>query len=556
MLLNLHIKNYALISDLHLEFAKGLNIFTGETGAGKSIIIESLGLVLGERASSSLIKKGASNCTITAEFDSSKIKELKSYLKEIAMDSSDNETLILRRELDISGKSRAFVNDLPVSLVTLNNIGKFLVDIHGQHEHQTLIQSTSQRNLLDTYGGLEEITDSLKAKYDTYKELLTAQQSQDMSEQEKERLIDLYSFQVKEISDAGLEIGEEEILEAELPKFKNSEKLDILCQEAKALLYNSEDACLQRVLKVQKILENINNVCGALNQTAENTKSAYYLLEECEKEVESFANSLESDPQKLNSMLERQDLINKLKKKYGATIQDILDYKNKKAAELNSLVQSDQNKLELKKKLDKEHAAISKICEDLSAKRKSAAKKLSAQVEKEIQELGMKKAHFNIEVIKELEFSSNGWDKIEFMFCANAGEDLKPLKSIASGGEMSRVMLALKTVLSKADKVPVLVFDEIDAGIGGPMGQTIGKKISSLSSFRQVLCITHLPQIASFAEKHFTVEKSDVNKQTVVNVKELCEKDRLDEIARMVSGEEITQTTRKHAAELIKQSKS
>ncbi|MCB4792150.1 MAG: DNA repair protein RecN [Elusimicrobia bacterium] len=555
MLLNLHIKNYALISDLHLEFPEGLNIFTGETGAGKSIIIESLGLILGDRASLQMIKKGASSCMITAEFDIAEMKGLKNYLEEIGMDSQENESLILRREMDVSGKSRAFANDLPISLAALNNIGKFLVDIHGQHEHQTLIQSVYQQNILDTFGGLEETACILSKKYESYKEILLQSQSQTMSEQEKQRLIDLYSFQVKEIEDANLHPGEEEEIEQTLPKLKNVDKLQNLSQEAKDILYYSEGSCMQRILKLQKIMENINNTCQSLSQTAENVKSAYYLLEECEKEIEDFSKSLESDPKKLNDTLERQYLIDKLKKKYGQNISEIIGYKNKVSQELSSILQSGQNKLELEKKLEKELKGLIKLCEDLTGKRKITAKKLSAQVEKEIQDLGMKKARFDISISREPEPSSNGWDRIEFMFCANPGEDLKPLKSIASGGETSRVMLALKTVLAKADRVPVLVFDEIDAGIGGPMGQTIGKKLKDLSKHHQILCITHLPQIASFAGKHFSVEKIEQNKQTMVTVKPLQEKERLEEISRMVSGEEITQTTRKHAAELIKQSK-
>ncbi|MBN1621370.1 MAG: DNA repair protein RecN [Endomicrobiales bacterium] len=555
MLLNLHIKNYALIDNMHIDFTPGLNIFTGETGAGKSIIIEALGLILGERASAQLIRKDANRCFITGEFDHSKLKGFSKYLDELGLDDSNNDTLILRREIDVSGKSRAFINDCPVSLSTLCSVGELLVDVHGQHEHQTLIKSMHQRQLLDRFGDNEDLKDAIGKKYHQWKELIAQKESFKLSEQEKQKLIDLYGFQVKEIDGARLTQGEEEEIEQILPKLKNAEKLREISEQASQFLDSMEGSVLEKLNKVQQMLENINNVCGSLGETCENLKTAYYQIEECAKEVEDFNGNLESDPERLNEILGRQDIIYKLKKKYGKTIGEILEYRKKIHDELSFISNTEENEKELNSRIEKEQRELFDLCKKLSASRKKAAEKISDEVEKQLYDLGMKKVRFVVSVEKEQEPTSDGWDRVEFIFSANPGEDLKPLKDIASGGEMSRVMLALKTVLAKADKVPILIFDEVDAGIGGPMGQTVGKKLKDLSKSHQILCITHLPQIAVFSNQHLSVVKELQKGQTYTYIKTLSEKEHTEEISRMLSGEKVTTTARKHAQELIKQSR-
>ncbi|HBU69462.1 MAG TPA: DNA repair protein RecN [Elusimicrobia bacterium] len=549
MLLNLNIKNYALIDELGLEFSEGLNIFTGETGAGKSIIIESLGLILGERASADVVRKGAPRCSITAEFDTANLSGAEKYLASLGFENEGQ--LIIRREIDPAGKSRAFINDRPSSAETLKNLGEFLVDVHGQHEHQALFKTRLQLNLLDSFAENEQLLSEIESKYQDYRKLLALKDARQMSEQERERFIELYTFQLKEIEAARLSEGEEEKIEQALPRLKNADKLMSTSEQAFGLLYSSEGSAIENLGKAVKLLENINSSVEDLAQTSENMNKAYYLLEECSRELEAFKDGLRADPEELNRLLERQSLIAKLKKKYGQSVAEIIAYREKISAELEALSRHEQDKLELDSKLSKSLGLLESKCALLSAERGKAAKKLSSGVEKELSDLGMKKASFKIKISKRGEPSSNGWDDIEFLFSANPGEEIKPLKDIASGGEISRVMLAIKTVLAKADSIPVMVFDEIDSGIGGPMGQTIGRKLSQLSKHHQVLCITHLPQIAAFAKIHMSVSKQTVKNITKTSVVRLSAEDSVEEISRMLSGHEITPAARKHAAELI-----
>jgi DNA repair protein RecN (Recombination protein N) len=552
MLISLHIKNYALIDDIRLEFKDGLNIFSGETGAGKSIIIESLGLILGERASSQNIKKDAKRCFITGEFDISKMKDLKTRLSDSGLNNDD--MLILRREVDINGKSRAFANDIPVSLNTLSNIGEYLVDVHGQHEHQTLIKSSSQRRLLDLFGGCSEIKAEISRKYHEWKELINQKESQNMSEEERQKQLDLYGFQLKEIDGADLQPGEEEEMENILPQLKNAEKLRDIGQRAYEILNGMDGSVLENINKVQRLLENINSICAGMGETSNSVTNACYQLEEAAKDIQNFYENLESDPEKLNNYLVRQDLFSKLKKKYGRSLAEVLEYRDKIANKLSLLSKSSENKQELENKIKQSYSSLLELCKKLTLLRKKAGEKLSAATENELKDLGMKKAHFKTAVEQLPEPTSEGMDKVEFLFCANPGENLNPLRDIASGGEMSRVMLALKTVFAKSDMIPVMVFDEIDAGIGGPMGQVVGKKMKNLSKYRQILCITHLPQIAAFADQHMSVTKTTEKGKTSTHVEALSDKEHTEEIARMLSGEKITPSARKHAEELVKQS--
>ena len=552
MLLSLHIKNYALIEDLRLEFAAGFNVFTGETGAGKSIIVESIGLILGERASVDSIRKGAERCFITAEFDCGNLKDLNAFLQTAGLLNGGN--LIIRREIDAAGKSRAFINDTPVSLATLAAAGKFLIDLHGQHEHQTLMQSAEQRSLLDSFGELEALRDQVGEQYHLWKDFAAQQQSKQLSEQERARMVDLYTFQLTEIDDAKLTATEEEEIEAALPQQKNAEKLGNISNEAYNTLYGGEGAVMEKLARVQKLLETIVSTGGQLAETAENLKNAVYQIEGIASDIEAYKNKLSSDPERLNELLERQDLIHKLKKKYGATIADVIVYREKIASELDALSKADQNRAELDAKAAAAAAELEKLCTKLTAQRKKAGDKLTAQIQKELSDLGMKKARFELSLQKEATPTSTGQDIINFMFSANPGEDIKPLKNIASGGEISRVMLAIKTVLAKSDKIPVLIFDEIDTGIGGPMGQVIGVKMKNLAVHHQVITITHLPQIAALGEHNISVTKESKAGRTFTRAAILNEGEHIAEVARMLSGAEVTPAALKHAEELVAKS--
>lgn len=555
MLLSLSIKNYALIEELRLEFGPGFTVFTGETGAGKSIIIESIGLLLGGRASAQAVRKGSQRCFISGEFDAGKLNELAGHLAASGLSDDGESTIIVRREIDAQGKSRAFVNDRPVTVAALETIGAYLIDVHGQNDHQSLLRPAAQRAILDRFGQTETLRADVAGKHRQWRELVAKLEAKQLSEQERERLIDLYSFQVTEIDNARLQPGEEEEIEAQLPQLKNAERLAGLSDEAYQVLYGSDGAATEMIGKALRAFENIIAITGSLAETAESLKAAASQVEDAAREVESFRDNLTADPEKLNTALERQDLISKLKKKYGSTIADILAYRDETARQLNSISGSERDRKELEAAAAKALESLTHACAKLTAARKKSAEKLGAGVEKELADLGMKKARFQASLEKLDTPTADGIDKMEFLFSANPGEDIKPLKDIASGGEMSRVMLALKTVLAKADTVPVLIFDEIDAGIGGPMGQVVGRKMSALARLRQVLCISHLPQIAAQADRHYHVAKHTAAGRTSTVVTELADTRRVEEIARMLSGDEVTQTARTHAAELIESSK-
>ncbi len=552
MLLNLTIRNYALIDEARLEPGDGLTVFTGETGAGKSIIIESIGLLLGERASAQAVRKGTDRCFITGEFDISRVKDLDRFLEEAGIPSEGETSLIVRREIDSQGRSRALVNDRPVSISTLAAIGSFLVDIHGQHEHQSLFHTENQRALLDRYAGAEELAARVAGAYRQWQELLAFKESQLMSAQERERRIDLYSFQLKEIDGAHPVPGEEEELEHALPQLKNAEKLQAVADEAYQILYSSDSAVLDNLRRVDKLLAQMASLGASFTDTAASLADSLAGIEEAARDIENFRDHISADPEQLNELLERQDTLHRLKRKYGATIQEILAYRGRIAGELAALNASDDRLKELDRNIATARRALDGLCSQLTALREKAGQKLARLVEKELDTLGMKKARFSVAREALPEPVSFGADRIAFLFSANPGEDLQPLKAIASGGEMSRVMLGLKTVLANADRVPLLIFDEIDTGIGGPMGKVVGRKLEELSDHHQVLCITHLPQIAACGEHQFYVSKATKGNHTRTIVSPLSPQDRREEIARMLSGDEITDTARRHADELLK----
>jgi len=435
MLLNLNIKNYVLIDQLGLEFGEGLNIFTGETGAGKSIIIESVGLALGGRAGAGIVKSGAERCFIGAQFDISGYTALNNFLAESGL-SGDDGMLLIRREIDLNGKNRAFVNDKPASVSILALIGDYLVDVHGQHEHQTLLKGSVQRELLDRFARNEKLLEETAEVFDTWSALTAQKEARRISEEERTRLVDLYGFQLKEIDSLKPVPGEEEELEQKLPMLKNAEKLQALSSQACALLYGEENSALERIGKTQKLVDSINSISESLAGPSETLKNASSLVDDALRELERFRDSLSADPETLNALLTRQDLLHKLKRKYAKDIPEILAYRGKICQELETLNNADKNLKELEDKIRKSETTLRSLCEKLTASRKKAANKLSEGVEKELSVLGMKKAAFSAGIEKETNPSKHGWDNISFLFSANAGEGLKPLKDIASGGEM------------------------------------------------------------------------------------------------------------------------
>jgi DNA repair protein RecN (Recombination protein N) len=551
MLRWLSVKNFALIEDLNIHFSDGFTAITGETGSGKSILIKSMELLTGRKADLALIRAGCSVCTISASFES-KSDKIVEFLNDFSI-SFDDDTILIRRTIENTGKSKAFINDSQVSIATLASIGELLIDFHGQNEKHSLLDLDSQLEILDNE--VEDIKPLFKKSayiYAEVKELESKIEAINLSDSERERKIDLYSFQIKEIEDAKLELGEDAKLESELPKLKNAEKISSLAQEVISTLYSSDNAVLDGILRVKKNIELINSYGEDASETLSLVEQSYYQAEESYREIENILSKTRLDPEKLNSSLERVELIKKLKKKYGSTIEEIIKYKDKIIAELNSLSVYKDNSVQLKKELEEKKNHLLELCKEISIKRQKTAKIFAKSVQKKLLELEIKNAVFEVKFDRK-EPSANGYNTIEFMFCANKGEKILPLKSTASGGELSRVLLAIE-LSTKIQTYQTSVFDEIDTGTSGKIGEKIGEKLAELAKKKQVFSITHLAQVASFAKAHIKIYKEIENSRTYTRAKVLTESEHIEEIARMVSGEKISKTALNHAKNLINNS--
>jgi DNA repair protein RecN (Recombination protein N) len=548
MLTALSVKNYALIEDLSIDFSSGFTVITGETGSGKSILIKSIELLTGARADLSSIRSGCSICAITATFEY-KNSQITDFLNSFSI-QTENDVVLIRRTIENSGKSKAFINDSQVSVSALAGLGELLINFHGQDEKHSLISLDSQLEILDNeIPDIKILLKQAEFLYAHIKDLQNRIEAMNLSDADRERRIDLYSFQVKEIEDAKLEPGEDENLETELPKLKNTEKITSLAQESISILYSSENAALGRILKVKKNIEAINSYGADACEAVSLIGQAYYQAEEAYREIENILSKTQLDPEKLNIALDRIELIKKLKKKYGNTIEYIIEYKNKIADELNSLNNYKDDSEKIKKELELETSCLLELCENISKKRQKAAQNFSKSVQEKLFDLDIKNAVFEVKFGRK-ELSANGYDLIEFMFCANKGEKILSLKNTASGGELSRVLLAIE-LSSKMKNDQTVIFDEIDTGTGGKTGEKIGEKLAELSKKKQVFSITHLAQVAAFAGTHIKIYKEIENSRTYTKTKVLSEIEHVEEIARMISGEKITKTALEHAKNLI-----
>jgi DNA repair protein RecN (Recombination protein N) len=569
MIEELYISNVALIDELQLECSSGLNIFTGETGAGKSVILNAVGLALGERSTAGIVRDGATNAKIQIAialppdhpvwdgFNDSEFAD--------ALDAE--ETLVLSRQINASGRSRCHTNGQLVSLTFLSAIGDLLVDIHGQHAHQSLFRSETHLDLLDTFGKHEALKAEVSKKYD---ELRTAQaQLADFSQtlraamQEK----DLLEFQLEELEEAQLQEGEEEDLINERHLLSNAETLFESANQLYEQLYGgdlSESSTLDGLKIASRTISKLCELDGSLSELNGRFESTVYELEDIAYQIRDYRDKIEFNPHRLSEVEERLDVIHRLKRKYGDSISDILAYQAQASQKLEDLQFGSERIEELKDQIHLVTQGAQELAVELSKKRRETATQLESLIERELQTLGMEKAVFQILVSpiesangpleiegKRYELRADGMDEIEFFISPNVGSEPKPLAKIASGGEISRVMLALKTVLAQVDLIPTMIFDEIDAGIGGRTADIVGQKLKELSRFRQVFCITHLPQIARFADQHFRVEKSVEGDRTTITAKLLTQEERVEEVARMHGGE-ATVTTLAHARELLK----
>jgi len=567
MLTTLRIKNLALVSDLTLELQPGCNVITGETGAGKSIIIGALNLVLGERADRTLIRSGEESCSVEAVFDTKKLRApLKNFLEENGLEPCEEHQLVLKRSFSASGTNRQFINGSATTLATLGSIGEWLVDMHGPHDHQSLLHAGKQLLILDAFGGLEKSREEFGELVRRRIVLENEKSALIVDEKTYAQQLDLLRFQVQEISTARLKEGEDVEVEAEFNRASNAAKLLQLSQAALDVLSESDSSLLTQSGAVGRVLAELQRVddAGAKN-LVELHAQASETLRELQSAVSHYADKVDVDPARLAELEERLNLLHTLKRKYGATLADVIAFGDEAKTKLQSLESRDAELARLNAALEKLDSEILSAGKKLSAARKKVIPQLAKAVGKQLEDLGFKQSKFDIEQKQmgdgrwEMGKSPNsqlptpnssGFDAVEFQFAPNPGEPAKPLRAIASSGEMARVMLALKTVLAAEDEIPVLVFDEVDANVGGETANAVGEKIRQIAAKRQVFCITHLPQVASAADAHYVVTKQVKNGRTISEITLLDKKSRVTELARMLGGQ--TDAARKHAEALLK----
>jgi len=586
MLTTLRIKNLALVPDLTLELQPGCNVITGETGAGKSIIIGALNLVLGERADRSLIRTGSDSCSVEAVFDVAKLRcsvrpaaesdratgsTLQLFLEENGLEPCEENQLVLKRTFTAGGTNRQFVNGTATTLNVLAAIGEWLVDMHGPHDHQSLLHPARQLAILDAFGGLEKERAAFGELVQRRAALESEKSALVVDEKAYAQQLDLLRFQVNEISSARLQSGEDADVEEKFQRASNAAKLLQLSQTALDLLGENDNSLLTQAGAVGRALQELQRVDAGAGALVELHGQAASALRELQSELSRYAEKVDVDPAQLQLLEERLNFLHSLKRKYGATLAEVIAFGDDAKRRLAQLESRDGELARLNGELQKLDAELLRAGKDLSAKRRKIIPQLAKSVGKQLDDLGFKQSKFDVAIrtdsvgdevtsLKSKEsqrlltssptIKQTGLDEIEFQFAPNAGEPAKPLRAIASSGEMARVMLALKTVLAAEDEIPVLIFDEVDANIGGETANAVGEKMKQIAARRQVLCITHLPQVAVPADAHYVVTKQVKDGRTISEIRLLDKKERVTELARMLGGQTVA--ARKHAEALLK----
>ena len=547
----LRIKNLALVSDLMLELQPGCNVITGETGAGKSIILGALNLVLGERADRTLIRSGEESCSVEAVFDVKKLRApLKNFLEENGLEPCEDSQLVLKRTFTSAGTNRQFINGSPTTLATLGSIGEWLVDMHGPHDHQSLLNAGKQLAILDAFGGLEKAREEFGGLISRRAALETEKSALIVDEKTYAQQLDLLRFQVQEISTARLQSGEDESVEAEFHRASNAAKLLQLSQASLDVLSESDNSLLTQSGAVGRLLAELQRVDAGATSLVELHGQASETLRELQSAISHYADKVDVDPARLAELEERLNLLQTLKRKYGATLAEVIAFGEDAKQKLQALESRDAELARLNAALGKLDTETMGAGKKLSAARKKVIPQLAKAVGKQLADLGFKQSKFDVAIIAAGEPTASGLDVIEFQFAPNLGEPAKPLRAIASSGEMARVMLALKTVLAAEDEIPVLVFDEVDANVGGETANTVGEKMKQIAAKRQVLCITHLPQVAAAGTAHYVVTKQVKEGRTISEISLLNKKERVIELTRMLGGQ--TDAARKHAEAMLK----
>lgn len=551
MLCELNISNIALVDKVQLNFKQGLTVLTGETGAGKSVLVGAINLVLGERVNTFLIREGQDKGEVSAVFDISELKETRLKFPEVGVELEDT-VILLQREILRTGKSRCFINGRQVPLNILKYIGEDLVDIHGQHEHQSLLKAGEQLNFLDLYAELEDTLGNFSRVFKEHKKLLKKRESLLAGSKDKASLIDFYKFQLKEIEELNLSSKSElEELEEEYAVLSKAESLKEVSAVSYNDLYEGDNSVINNLSSVLRNLESLGLAENEFNNILAQIKEINIAVQEVSHSLADYADKIEVGEDRVLELENRINIIHDLKRKYRKeSLAELLDFYEDTKLKLAGLYNMEKDIDNIERDIKVCGQEITKLSRELSTKRKQAALRLAQQIKKEIICLGFNKVDFVVD-FKEQENGVKGKDKVEFLFSPNQGEKLQALRDIASGGELSRVMLGIKVVLADKDKIPVIVFDEIDSNVGGRLGKILGEKLREVADKRQVICITHLPQIAGLAQQHWGVFKQLVSGRTVIGVNKLDSKARIEEVARMLGGKEYSQAALKHAEDLL-----
>jgi len=549
MLTELRVKNFAIIESVALPLAKGFNVLSGETGAGKSIIVGALGLLLGERASADLIRTGAERATVEGVFDITERSEIREFLDERGVDAEES-LVVLKREV-APGRARAWINGTTVSAALLAEVGRLLVNLHGQHEAQALLDPDAQRRILDAFAGASEQAQRVRQAHETLAAIVREIADLAKRRADAERRADYLRHVVKEIDGAKLVEGEDARLEEEARRLEHAEELRQLASGIVSVIDGDEDSVLQKLATIARSLGTIQRIDASLARLQESYDSAYYALEALARELEEYKESVDLDPARLDDVRRRRDLLFRLTKKYGGSVSDVLRTAAEARAELDLVDSAGLDLRQLETREREARARLAEIAAALTEARRDAAARLSRAVDEVLPDLGMPDGHLTVALRPLREIGANGAEDIEFCVALNVGHDARSLSRVASGGELSRVMLALKTILARLDRVPTLVFDEVDAGIGGRVGLQVGEMIRHVAAYHQVFAITHLPQIAARAHHHIQVSKGAREGITTADVSVLAGEPRVTEIARMLGGDAESDLSRAHARELL-----
>ena len=547
----LRIKNLALVEELEWQIAPGFTAITGETGAGKSIIIGALQLLLGERADKSLIRTGADNCTADAIFTGKELQKLNPQLVEAGVEES-GEDLIIKRTLSTTGANRQFINGSPTTLSILKSVGDALVDLHGPHDHQSLLSPDKQLNLLDSFARAEEQLEEYKRHFRELQVLTAEHAALDTAETAREQELDLLRHQIIEINSANLVAGEEEEIEKRYKLSTSSKRLIELASVAANKLSEADDSVLTQLAETQRLVRELEKIDTSAAQLASEHAAAVVQLSEIARSLSDYAEKLHLDPEQLATLEQRVSLFETLKRKYGGSIPEVIAFGERAAERMRKIEGRDEELERLAKEIEEVRGQMNHAGEALRKLRAKAAPKLSDTTRKHLRDLGFKQSEFEAKLSALDEPNANGFDSVELLFSANPGEPLKPLRVIASSGEISRLMLAIKSALAAHDSIPLLIFDEIDTNVGGEIAHAVGAKMQALAGERQLICITHLAQVAACASSHFVVTKEVSRGRTFSNLREVSGKARQEEIARMLGGK--SDSAMQLAASLLKDS--